>query len=212
MRLNPGKWLFPWQLFVMLSVLLFGLGGAHAQVASTAPHPLQAATSDLRPEQQGEALRFLSAYKLGPGDVITVRVFGEDDLSREKIRLTDSGSVFMPAVGELVILNKTLGEVERLVADALRGRILVNPQVSVFVEEYRPFFINGMVERPGGYPYQPALTVRKAAAVAGGFKERASLSKIFVIRGDDRTHTANQADLDALVFPGDTITVGESFF
>ena len=156
--------------------------------------------------------QFLSSYKLGPGDVITIRVFGEDDLSREKIKLTDSGSLFLPGVGELVALGKTLGEVERLAVDRLKGRILVNPQVSVFVEEYRPFFINGMVDKPGGYPFQPGLTVRKAAAVAGGFKERASLSKIFLIRSGDRTQQPLKVDLNTVVLPGDIVTVEESFF
>ena len=70
----------------------------------------------------------------------------------------------------------------------------MNPQVSVFVEEYRPFFINGMVEKPGGYPYQPGLNIRKAVSLAGGFKERASLNKIFVVReGDADPRAADDA-------------------
>lgn len=157
-------------------------------------------------------LQFLSSYKLGPGDVITIRVFGEDDLSREKIKLTDTGSLFLPGAGEITALGKTLGEVERLAVERLKGRILVNPQVSVFVEEYRPFFINGMVDKPGGYPFQPGLTVRKAAALAGGFKERASLSKIFLIRAGDPSQRAQKADLNTVVLPGDILTVEESFF
>lgn len=156
--------------------------------------------------------QFLSAYKLGAGDVVSIRVFGEDDLSREKIRLTDTGTIFMPGLGELTALGKTLGEVEKLVVDSLRGRILVNPKVSVSIEEYRPFFINGMVDKPGGYPFQPGLTVRKAASLAGGFKERASLSKLFLIRGDDPQQRQFKVDLNAAVFPGDIVTVEEGFF
>lgn len=175
-----------------------------------APEAPQASAS----ADKGEAAsqRFLSAYTLGPGDVITIRVFGEDDLSREKIQITDSGTLFLPSVGELSVLGKTLGEVEKLAADRLRGRILVNPQVSVFVEEYRPFFINGMVEKPGGYPFVPGLNVRKAAALAGGFKERASMKKIFVIRAGDSEQKAVKAELNQPVFPGDIVIVEESFF
>jgi protein involved in polysaccharide export with SLBB domain len=156
--------------------------------------------------------QYLSTYKLGAGDVITIRVFGEDDLSRERIRLTDSGSLFIPGMGELAVKGRTLGDVERLVTDGLKGRILVNPQVSVFVEEYRPFFINGMVDRPGGYPFQADLTIRKAASLAGGFKERASLSKIFIIRANDPEQRPQKVDLNTLVYPGDIVTVEESFF
>jgi polysaccharide biosynthesis/export protein VpsN len=156
--------------------------------------------------------QFLSAYKLGAGDVISIRVYGEDDLSLEKVRLTDTGTIFLPSLGELGVRGKTLGEVERLVVEGLRGRILVNPKVSVYVEEYRPFFINGMVEKPGGYPFQPGLTLRKAAALAGGFKERASMSKLFLIRGDDPQQRQIKVDLNTQIYPGDIITIEESFF
>jgi protein involved in polysaccharide export with SLBB domain len=173
---------------------------------------LPALPPELTPEQRALASRYVSQYKMGSGDVVTIRVFGEDDLSREKIRITDSGTIFVPAIGEMSVLGLKIGEIEKLVADGLRGRILVNPQVSVFVEEYRPFFINGKVTRPGGYPYIPGLTVRKAAALAGGFLDRASLSKIFVIRAEDAAQASVKIDLNELVFPGDIVTVEESFF
>ena len=80
------------------------------------------------------------------------------------------------------------------------------------IEEYRNFFVNGMVEKPGGYPFAPGLTVRKAISIAGGFKERASREKINVIRDDDPTQTPRKVDLNAPVLPGDILTVEESFF
>lgn len=159
-----------------------------------------------------EIAEFLSTYRLGSGDVLSVRVFGEPELSVNALRLTDSGTVFLPAIGEIRLGGLTLGEIEKLVADRLRGRILVNPRVSVAVEQYRPFFMNGMVRNPGAFPYQPGLTVRKATAIAGGLHERASTRKIFVIRGDDSTQKAVRIDLDSRIFPGDVITVEESFF
>ena len=92
------------------------------------------------------------------------------------------------------------------------GRYLLNPQVTVAIDEYRNFFVNGMVERPGGYPFSPGLTVRKAITLAGGFKERASRDKINVIRDDDPKQTARRVDLNAPILPGDILTVEESFF
>jgi polysaccharide biosynthesis/export protein VpsN len=156
--------------------------------------------------------QFLSTYKLGSGDVLSVRVFGEAELSVASVRLTDSGTIFMPTIGEIRVGGLTLGEIEKLITDRLRGRILVNPQVAVTVEQYRPFFINGMVRTPGAYPYQPGLTVRKATSLAGGLQERASLRKIFVIRADDPEQQSIRIDIDARVFPGDVVTVEESFF
>ena len=154
----------------------------------------------------------VSSYRLGAGDVITVQVLGEDDLKREKIRLSDAATISYPVLGEILLAGKTVGELERLIRDGLKGRYLVNPQVTVTINDYRNFFINGQIERPGGYPFIPGLTVRKAVSLAGGFKERASREKIFVIREDDRTQTARKVDLNAAVHPGDIITVEESFF
>src|ERR1700749_1185074 len=73
----------------------------------------------------------VSSYKLGAGDVISIKVFGEEDLSREKILISDAGTVPYPVLGELKILGRTVGELERQVTEGLRGRYLVNPRVSV---------------------------------------------------------------------------------
>jgi polysaccharide biosynthesis/export protein VpsN len=154
----------------------------------------------------------VSSYRLGAGDVVTVQVLGEDDLKRERIRLSDAATISYPILGEIKLAGKTVGELERLIHDGLKGRYLVNPQVTVTINEYRNFFINGQIERPGGYPFMPGLTVRKAVSLAGGFKERASRDKIFVIREEDRTHTPRKVDLNAAVNPGDIITIEESFF
>lgn len=159
-----------------------------------------------------QADTILSSYKLAPGDVITIRVFGEEDLSKEKIRLSDAGTIPYPVLGEVRARGFTIGEIEREITNGLRGRYLVNPQVSVHIEEYRPFYINGMVEKPGGYPYQPGLTVLKASSLAGGFRERASMSKIFIIRETDPIQRPQKAELGTAVYPGDTISIEESFF
>ncbi|HEX4331489.1 MAG TPA: polysaccharide biosynthesis/export family protein [Usitatibacter sp.] len=153
-----------------------------------------------------------SSYKLGAGDVISIRVLGEDDLKREKVRLSDAGTVSFPVLGELKVKGLTVGDLEQVITRGLKGRYLVNPQVTVTVEEYRNYFVNGQVEKPGGYPYVPGLTVRKAITLAGGFKERAARDKISIIREDDSTNTAHRVTLDAYVHPGDVMTIDESFF
>lgn len=154
----------------------------------------------------------LSKYRLSTGDVISITVFGEDDMNKDRIRLTDAGTVSYPILGEIQVRGKTAGELEKFITDGLRGRYLVNPRVSVSIIEYRPFFINGQVANSGSFPYQPGLTVRKAATIAGGFKERASMSKITIVRDGDPTNTPVKVDLNAPVHPGDIITVDESFF
>lgn len=154
----------------------------------------------------------LSSYKLGSGDMISVRVLGEDDLKRERVRLSDAGTLSFPVLGEIKVKGMTVGALEEHITKGLRGRYLLNPQVTVAIEEYRNFFVNGMVERPGGYPFSPGLTVRKAISIAGGFKERASREKINIIRDDDPKQTPRKVDLNAPILPGDILTIEESFF
>jgi polysaccharide export outer membrane protein len=154
----------------------------------------------------------LSTYKLGAGDLITIRVQGEDDLKREKVRLSDAGTISLPVLGEIRVRGMTVGALEETITKGLKGRYLLDPQVTISIDEYRNFFVNGHVEKPGGYPYMPGLTVRKAISIAGGFKERASREKLNLIRDDDSSQTAKRVDLNAPMMPGDILTVEESFF
>jgi len=154
----------------------------------------------------------LSSYRLGVGDVISVQVVGEEDLKREKVRLSDAGTLSFPYLGEIRVRGMTVGELEDFITKGLKGRYLLNPQVTVTISEYRNFFVNGQVMKPGGFPFEPGLTVRKAISIAGGFKERASKEKINVIHEGDLKGDAKRIALDALVKPGDILTVEESFF
>jgi polysaccharide export outer membrane protein len=154
----------------------------------------------------------LSRYRLGSGDVISVSVVGEDDLKREKIRLSDAGTIQFPVLGELRIKGLTIGELEQQITAGLKGRYLVNPKVVVNIDEYRPFFINGEVYKPGGYPYVPGLTVLKAVTLAGGFKDRASKSRIFVVRDGDSNRARQKVEMDSAIYPGDILIIEESFF
>jgi protein involved in polysaccharide export with SLBB domain len=154
----------------------------------------------------------LSSYKLGSGDMISIRVLGEEDLKRERVRLSDAGTISFPVLGEIRVKGMTVGALEDHITKGLKGRYLLNPQVNITIDEYRNFFVNGMVEKPGGYPFSPGLTVRKAISIAGGFKERASREKINIIRDDDPNQTPKKVDLNAAVQPGDILTIEESFF
>lgn len=154
----------------------------------------------------------LSRYRLASGDVISISVVGEDDLKREKVRLSDAGTVQFPVVGEIRIKGMTIGDLEQRITASLKGRYLVNPKVVVNIDEYRPFFINGEVYKPGGYPYVPGLTVLKAVTIGGGFKDRASKSKMFVLRDGDPNRARQKVEMDTPIYPGDMLTIEESFF
>jgi protein involved in polysaccharide export with SLBB domain len=152
-----------------------------------------------------------SGYRLGPGDRIIIKVFGEEDLSMD-FRLNDTGRLNYPFIGELVVQGLTVAELEQLITHGLKESYLRDPAVTVSIAEYRPFFLYGEVQKPGGIPYQPKLTVEGAIALGGGFTERAARSKIEVVRASDPGHKAVRVDLSDPVFPGDIITVKQSFF
>ena len=151
------------------------------------------------------------SYTLGPGDQILINVFGEADLSMD-VRLNDTGRLNYPFLGELNVEGLTVAELEQLITSGLKGDYLIDPAVTVSIAEYRPFFLHGEVALPGGIPYQPRLTVERAIALGGGFTERASRSRIEVIRANDPTETAVSIELSDPVYPGDIITVNQSFF
>lgn len=153
----------------------------------------------------------MSQYQLGSGDRINISVFGQDDLSME-IRLPDVGTINYPFLGELKLVGMTAAEVESLIYEGLLGDYLVNPSVSVAIVEYRPFFIDGEVKRPGGYPYQPGLSVNKAAALAGGYTERANRDKITIVRETDGQQFEFSVSVTDMIQPGDIVTVNQRFF
>lgn len=156
-----------------------------------------------------------AGYLLGANDVIAISVYDEEDLSFEEIRIGNSGRINYPLLGEITAIGVSIQGFEQAIRDGLiDGEYMIAPTVAVRIVEYRPFYIDGEVEAPGSYPFEPNLTLRKAVSVAGGFTERASRSKITILaEGQDLESNSEQADnLDVPVNPGDIITVGERLF
>lgn len=153
----------------------------------------------------------ISAYTLGAGDRIDIKVFGEEDLSVE-VLLNDAGSFSYPFLGELNVKGLTVSQLEALIVDGLKGPYLVDPKVSVTIEEYRRFFVRGEVKKPGGFPYEPGMTLQKAVSLAEGFTDRASRSKFYIESDNSEDEEPRLAKLNTLIQPGDIITIEESFF
>lgn len=154
----------------------------------------------------------VSDYSLGVGDKIRITVFGEEDLSME-VSLSDAGTFSYPFLGEVAVLGRSIGGLAGYITEGLLDGYLISPNVSITVTEYRPFYIHGEVEDPGGYPYQPGLTLERAVALAGGFTERASSSKFYLLNeGVTDESDRIRVELSAVVSPGDTVTIEESFF
>ena len=148
-------------------------------------------------------------YRLAPGDKVAISVFSEDDLSMN-VTLANDGVLKYPFLGDIRVTGLTVPELERTIADGLRGDYLINPEVTVTIQQFRPFFLKGEVNRPGSYEYQPGLTLEKALTLAGGLSPRAARGKIEVRRAN--SDSFERADMDDPVHAGDVINVPQSFF
>ena len=148
-------------------------------------------------------------YVLGSGDRVRVVVFGEDDLSGE-FELDAEGTFSLPLVGAVAARGRTPRQLEKAIAELLRDGYLLKPQVNVEVLNYRPFYILGEVNEPGGYPYRAGMTILNAAALAGGFTYRADEDDIEVTRGGRGRPKVMTPD--TIVRPGDIIRVHERYF
>lgn len=153
----------------------------------------------------------LQHYKLGADDVISVSVFDEPDLSLREARVSSTGTIAMPLIGQVNVKGLSIAQAEEAIHDLYLGDYLKKPDVTVTIVEYRQFYVNGEVSKPGGYSYREGMTVQRAITLAGGFTERASRSKIILVR-ENSNGLPVTASLTTPVQPGDVITVEESFF
>lgn len=177
-----------------------------AQQPVSRPAPVQAPVQTYRPQQGVDR----GGYRLGVGDSIRISVHGEPDLTMD-VRIGESGFVNYPFLGDIRVLGMTVSQLEQTIDRGLRGDYLIAPDVRVLVTAYRYFYVNGEVRLPGGYPFQPGLTVRQAVTLAGGLTERASSRRITVYR-ESQPSVPIDATLDTMVNPGDIVAVDQGLF
>lgn len=150
-------------------------------------------------------------YRLGSGDRLRVIVFGQDSLSNS-YAVDGSGYIAMPLIGVVAARGQTATSLAQSIAAKLRNGYLRDPQVSVEVEAYRPFFVLGEVTTPGQYPYIYGMTAETAVAVAGGFTPRAYKGGVDLTRIIDGHPVTGQVPITQIIRPGDTIVVRERYF
>lgn len=193
----PRRW-----LALGLLVLLVACGGSPppAQVVGTAPSGAAG----------GPAPISTPPYTLASGDKIKVVVFRHEDLSGE-FTLDGAGNFAMPLVGEIQAYGLTTRELEERIKAKLKDGYLVDPQVSVEVTNYRPFYILGEVNRPGQYEYVNGMTALQAVTIAGGYTYRAKQDALILKRGGANAQGVPVPPTQPIL-PGDIIEVQERFF
>lgn len=196
-------------LAFILSLNLVACGGGAGTLAPPAPTPAAASGPD-GGEAQGEPQIVAAVYRLGPADRIKLTVFNHADLSGE-FSLDGAGNFAMPLIGEVKAGGLTSRELEQRIQDRLKDGYLIDPQVSIEVMNYRPFYILGEVKTPGSYPYVDNMTVLNAVALAGGFTYRAKQNAFLLQRGGSNAQGVTVGGQQPLL-PGDIVTVQERFF
>ena len=154
-----------------------------------------------------QPLRHLSARRGRPR--ARHRVRPGQSLSRLRYRFERR---YVDAAGELRARGLTPYQLSLDIAAELRRRYIKDPKVSVEVETYRPFFILGEVNKPGGYPYVNGMTAEAAVAIAEGYTERAKKRMVRLTRRFGGVNSTVMVPTDYPVQPGDTIYVLERFF
>ena len=178
---------------------LFALGGGVAALNACS-------TYRATPPEVAET----AEYRMGAGDQLRISVFNEAELTGSYL-VGSQGTIAYPLVGEVRAAGLTIPEFTTALQEALRAYIR-QPDVSVEVSNYRPFFILGEVQRPGTYPYSASLTVLNAVATAGGFTYRANRTRVYIRHANEQEEHAVALTIATPVLPGDTVRIGERLF
>jgi polysaccharide export outer membrane protein len=113
-------------------------------------------------------------YVLGEGDLLKITVYENEDLTTHA-RISGDGMVNVPLVGMTKLAGMTAGEAERKLTALFADGYIINPHVSVFVEEYRSkrVTILGEVVKPGVYELNGNATILEIVSKAGGLTDKA---------------------------------------
>ena len=195
--------------------LLFVAGACAALLSACPPKP---------PSQPLQAPKaFHADTTMGAGDVFTVRVFNEPDLTND-YRVDSDGTIDYPLIGKVKVEGKRPAQIAAEIAFRLRdGQFLRSPQVSIFVKEYNSKTIQvlGQVQKPGRYPYYDNMSAVEALSLAGGFTPLAWRDRTTLTHTANGEQTTQEIQLGEMVSgrvpnvvlkPGDRINVPERPF
>ena len=156
--------------------------------------PLAEVTADAQTNRRDQAAEeeaivpyynnFFTTYRLGPEDVISVTVFGQDRYSKSGITVPPSGRISLALIPDGIFVNgKTVDQVAELVKKRY-DEFIIDPQVSVSLDRagsYR-YSVIGDVAQPGIKLMSRRLSVTEALSEAGGVLQTGNRSKVFVLR------------------------------
>ncbi|MCV6575573.1 MAG: polysaccharide export protein [Cohaesibacter sp.] len=161
----------------------------------------------------GDALHksLIGPYQLDSGDRVRLIVYDQENLNND-YTVDQSGYISVPLIGNVVARGRHTAELSAEIATRLQNGFVRDPDVSVEIAQYRPFFIMGEVANAGQYAYVTGMTVQTAVAISGGFTPRAKQRHVDITRQINGKIITGRVSLTDPVRPGDTIYVRERLF
>jgi polysaccharide export outer membrane protein len=164
-------------------------------------------------------------YQLRCGDLIEVKVYGEEDLTA-RVRLNENGTVDLPLLPGVLLNALTQPQASEQIRELYVKDFLVDPMVSLTVLEYGKSKVTvlGQVRTPGVYlfPANERLNLLQAIALAGGYTRTGEPGKIVIKRVQNGKENVIKVDGRAMakeegykmfeIQPDDVITIAESFW
>lgn len=144
-------------------------------------------------------------YLVGPGDVISITVYDNDDMTT-KVMVNDDGKIIMPLLGRVEVGQLSTPDISRKITTLLADGYFINPQVNVFIEEYRSkkVVILGRIRKPGLIELNGEISflelISKAGGLAADAGDTATIKRI-AVKGDN--NSVILVDLVALIEKGD---------
>ena len=158
------------------SLLRFALFGLLAPALM-----LAGAASAQTPTPDADGRGAPDAYRIGPEDQLLISVWKNDAMSRSVLVRPD-GKIALPLLNDVQAAGLTALELRDVLTTKLKD-FIPNPEVTVIVSDVRSLKVSviGEVARPGRYELKSWATVLDALALAGGFTQYASRSKIVIL-------------------------------
>lgn len=184
---------------------------AVSSVSELASHDTAGIVAPYGAQGTAASYEYLTGYRIGAGDRLTIRVAGESDISADYL-VDGSGDISLPYIQTIHIGGLSAPQIEQLISTRLRHGYLRNPKVSVQATTLRPFYILGEVTSSGSFAYQPGITVQNAIAIAGGYGPRADQGTVLITRKNVAGTATKKVPVTTQIYPGDVIYVRERWF
>jgi polysaccharide export outer membrane protein len=207
--------------FLMAVAVLLTAGCAGRPALQPGAHLSVPRAGELPPPTGADLIATSRPYQVGPFDELSVDVFGISELSSRQVQADASGRISLPLVGAIEAAGKTPQELEAVIEQALRGRYVRDPQVTVNLVETvsQVVTVEGQVAQPGLYPVVGRMTLLRAIATARGMTPAANQRDVVVFRTVSGQNMAALYNVDAIrrgtysdpdIYANDVVVVGES--